>query len=273
MRHILSAKLRWVTLAVAVLMVAAWASVTVAQQAAAIAARRRQIRAARVQHRSDRHQAIAQHRQAAVDNRQDAVERRRLNRIGPLTYGPGISASIVIDSTPDAVEAVPAGGETIPAVMGPCDADDTMAEEPTYRAVDVDVNTMVVTLNVDGERVPVRLIGVAPIEFEAPAVNSPRGQATPLERVVNAFIRNMLHGENLYVVYDSQVDDTDADDNQVAYLYRAPDGLSINLEIIRQGFAAADTRYEFDEQDSFIYYHNHAAELGKGLWRRLQAGD
>ena len=124
---------------------------------------------------------------------------------------------------------------------------------------------MIVTLNVVGERVPVRLIGVAPIVLETSADDSARGQRPPLERVVNAFIRNMLYGEDLYVVYDSQVDDTDADDNQVVYLYRAPDGLSINLEIIRQGFAAADTRYAFDEQESFVFYHNHAAELGKGM--------
>jgi endonuclease YncB( thermonuclease family) len=80
------------------------------------------------------------------------------------------------------------------------------------------------------------------------------------------FLRNLLVGERVYVMYDSQVADDDEDGKYVASLYRAPDGLNVNLEAVRQGFAAVDPSYSFDDKATFLYYQRRARQLHKGIW-------
>jgi endonuclease YncB( thermonuclease family) len=78
----------------------------------------------------------------------------------------------------------------------------------------------------------------------------------------------MLRGESVYVVYDSQVEEEDEDGKYMAYLYRAPDGLFINLEVVRQGLGVTDEAYSFEEQPDFLYYQGKAKKAGKGIWRK-----
>ena len=57
----------------------------------------------------------------------------------------------------------------------------------------------------------------------------------PVERFgkeASAFTRNLLLGEPVYLRFDT--DRTDKYGRLLAYLYRAPDGLFVNLEIVRQ---------------------------------------
>jgi endonuclease YncB( thermonuclease family) len=62
----------------------------------------------------------------------------------------------------------------------------------------------------------------------------------------------------------------------VAYVHPAPDGLLVNLEIIRQGYGLAAEGYAFEHQETFAVYQARAQQTGKGIWHRLQepaAGD
>ena len=52
----------------------------------------------------------------------------------------------------------------------------------------------------------------------------------------------------------------------LAYLYRAPDGLFVNLEVVRQGYGHAYTRFPFKHMELFRNYENQARTAGKGLW-------
>ena len=54
----------------------------------------------------------------------------------------------------------------------------------------------------------------------------------------------------------------------LGYLYRAPDGLFVNTEIIRQGYGYAYTKYPFREEmmEQFRGLQSRAREVGKGLW-------
>ena len=88
------------------------------------------------------------------------------------------------------------------------------------------------------------------------------------------FVENLLKGESVYVVYDSQAAEEDADKKCVAYLFRAPDGLLVNLEVIRAGFGVADTSYAYDQKDTFVTYQEAAKKAGKGMYgiiRRFQS--
>jgi micrococcal nuclease len=51
-----------------------------------------------------------------------------------------------------------------------------------------------------------------------------------------------------------------------AYVYRAPDGLFVNLELIRQGYASADARADHALDALFAKYERRARSSGRGLW-------
>ena len=57
----------------------------------------------------------------------------------------------------------------------------------------------------------------------------------------------------------------------LAYLYRVPDGLFVNLEIVRQGYGHAYTRFPFKHMELFRHYERRAQEVGKGLWGDITA--
>ena len=69
------------------------------------------------------------------------------------------------------------------------------------------------------------------------------------------------------------VAEEDADGKCVAYLFRAPDGLVVNLEVVRAGFAVTQSGYEFDQKSLFEKYQASAQAAGKGIYgiiRRLR---
>ena len=52
----------------------------------------------------------------------------------------------------------------------------------------------------------------------------------------------------------------------LAYVYRAPDGLFVNLELVRQGYGKAYTKYPFEYMSLFQQYEKVAQTVKKGLW-------
>ena len=52
----------------------------------------------------------------------------------------------------------------------------------------------------------------------------------------------------------------------LAYVYRSPDGLFVNLEIVRQGCGRAYTRFPFKYLELVRHYERRAREEIKGIW-------
>jgi micrococcal nuclease len=82
----------------------------------------------------------------------------------------------------------------------------------------------------------------------------------------STFLTNILKGEKVYLEYEKETQETDKYGRLLAYLYRVPDRLFINLEIIRQGYGHAYTKYPFKYMDIFRDTERQARESGKGLW-------
>ncbi len=127
-------------------------------------------------------------------------------------------------------------------------------------------------VDVGGKRTTVRMIGVAPISVASDKdvlkqVSQERARSLPSTKTLLAVL---LKGESVYIVYDQQVEQQDKQGKLVAYVYRAPDGLSINEELIRCGFAAADTSYNFDERATFEAYQKKAQTQAKGIYGLLK---
>jgi len=123
----------------------------------------------------------------------------------------------------------------------------------------VDGDTIVV--NNKGKKVKVRLIGIDTPETVHPA--------KPVEyygKEASRFTRNLLKGEMIYIASDPQGNKTDRYGRTLAYVYRVPDGLFVNAEIIRQGYGHAYTRFPFKYLEEFRQLERFARKAEKGLW-------
>ncbi len=132
---------------------------------------------------------------------------------------------------------------------------DSLTAYPVSRIVDGDT----VVLLMDGSPVKVRLIGV-----DTPETVHPSKPVEHYGKEASAFTRNLLRGESVYLKYG--LERTDRYGRLLAYLYRAPDGLFVNAEIVRQGYGHAYVQFPFEHMDRFVTLQARAREAGKGLW-------
>lgn len=102
----------------------------------------------------------------------------------------------------------------------------------------------------EGKTVSVRLVGVEVSEKEEGFF----------------FLRNLLKGEKVYLVNDPQADKLNLSELRLAYVYRAPDGLFINAELIRQGYGCVNNYLPFKYMKEFNVLEGFAKKAGKGVW-------
>ena len=131
-------------------------------------------------------------------------------------------------------------------------------EDTAYKIVRI-VDGDTVVISYEGADTTFRLIGV-----DTPETKHPSKPEQEYGKEASMFTRNLLQGESVYLRFD--VDKTDIYGRMLAYLYRAPDGLFVNLEIVRQGYGRAYTQYPFEHIDLFRHYGERARLTEKGLW-------
>lgn len=136
---------------------------------------------------------------------------------------------------------------------------DLAAAQPVSVTEIVDGDTIKVSSGWD--ELTIRLIGV-----DTPETVHPTTPVQEFGKEASAFTRNLLLGEDVYLFTDAQTTETDRYGRTLAYVCRAPDGLFVNLEIVRQGYGHAYTRFPFDYMELFKTYEQRASEIGKGLW-------
>jgi micrococcal nuclease len=132
------------------------------------------------------------------------------------------------------------------------------ASQPAYKVIRViDGDTVVIDL--DGKQTSVRFIGV-----DTPETVHPSKPVEFFGKEASNFTKTLLTGQSVYLQYDQ--DRTDKYGRTLAYVFRAPDGLFVNLEIVKQGYGHAYTKYPFKHMELFRQGEKHARESGKGLW-------
>jgi len=188
---------------------------------------------------------------------------------------------VVADPVPAVTINVPAAGEAAadpgaPGATAPANfdahADDPFEGSQSYRVVGIADDGASLVLLVGEKKVTARMIGVTPISLASQEALVKRLNAERVKRLpsTKTLLAILLKGESVYVVYDRQVAERDKAGRVVAYLYRAPDGLPINEELIRCGFAAADTSYSFDERAAYEAHQKKAQTVGKGIYGLLK---
>lgn len=128
----------------------------------------------------------------------------------------------------------------------------------------VDGNTIVVEEG--GKLVTVRLTGV-----DTPETGHPTKPVEYYGKEASQFTRNLLKGEKVYLVIDPQQAKTDRYGRTLGYVYRAPDGLFVNAEIIRQGYGRAYAKFPFEYIEEFEQLERFAKEAEKGVWEPAPA--
>ena len=135
--------------------------------------------------------------------------------------------------------------------MDPYPFNDFSKDTP-YRVLQV-MSGDTVEIQYGGTSTPVRLIGI-----EKPAHES------GFEKKLSLFLQNLLHGESVYLRFEKEK--TNARGQMTAYLYRAPDGLFVNLEVVRQGYGYVETDLPFKYKELFQNYAFHARVAEKGVY-------
>ena len=128
---------------------------------------------------------------------------------------------------------------------------------PIVRVVDGDT---IIVRDIDKE-IRVRLIGI-----DTPETVHPSKPVEYYGKEASRFTDNLLKGEKVYLVSDPEGDKIDKYGRTLAHVYRAPDGLFVNAEIIRQGYGHAYTRFPFKYMEEFKQLERFAREAEKGLW-------
>ena len=140
----------------------------------------------------------------------------------------------------------------------------TSHNHPVIRVVDGDT----VVLSLDGVKTRIRLIGI-----DTPETVHPQKPVEHYGQEASTFLKNLLRGESVSLEYETEAATTDKYGRTLAYLYRAPDGLFVNAEIVRQGYGHAYTRFSFKYMEQFREYERIAREVGKGLWAESRVHD
>lgn len=132
------------------------------------------------------------------------------------------------------------------------------SNDRAYRVLRV-VDGDTIKIDYRGSSESVRLIGV-----DTPETVHPRKPVEFFGKEASAFTKNLLLGESVYLRFGNEP--RDRYNRLLAYVFRAPDGLFVNLEIIRQGYGHAYVKYPFEHMELFRHYERRARESGKGLW-------
>lgn len=126
-------------------------------------------------------------------------------------------------------------------------------QQPAYEVLDVLAGD-VLLIQMAGERREVRCIGTY-----VPRRGSTDDDARP-------YTQRLLAGERVWTKYDAAYPLRDRDGRYWVYVYRAPDGLCLNLELLRLGYARVSAVEPFDQLTLFQTYEQHARRLSKGVW-------
>ena len=133
------------------------------------------------------------------------------------------------------------------------------ADAATYPVLKV-IDVATVEIHCEGTPKVVKLIGV-----KVPEAMHPDNSNETAQLEATAFLHNLLLGESVSLHFEG-------DAPEQAYLYRAPDELFVNVEVVRQGYAQVNAPATFKHFELFVHYEERARTAEKGLWAPIAQG-
>ncbi len=104
--------------------------------------------------------------------------------------------------------------------------------------------------------------------FRFLGVNTPESttRKQPYGKEASAFVKNLLGDESVYLRFDGDTPTRGNYKRILVDIYRAPDGLSVNFELVRQGYARVMTKYSAPHKGLLLHYAYKARQAKRGLW-------
>lgn len=130
-----------------------------------------------------------------------------------------------------------------------------------YKVVDVITGDSLV-VDMDGAEVAVRLIGI-----DAPAPKDPDRVRQKLGKEAQHFAKKLLKGTSVLLEFEGAAPSKDQYGRLLAYLYRYPDRLAINEELVRQGYARPVDDWLCRRRPELEAAEREAREQKRGLWQ------
>lgn len=87
------------------------------------------------------------------------------------------------------------------------------------------------------------------------------------------FLTRLLAGECIYIELEPDWPQRDREERLWAYVHRAPDGLLVNLELVRLGYARVSAAAPFRHEELLRAYEQVARRGHKGLWAPRAAAE
>ena len=155
-----------------------------------------------------------------------------------------------------ALRAKPAAALVVLALAG---CNEPAAPESTARVVQV-VDGDTIRVVEDGREEAVRYIGV-----DTPESVKPGSPVECFGRAASRANQELVEGERVRLVEDTEAHDRYG--RRLAYVYRDRDGLFVNAELVRRGFATAATfPPNVAHADEFAVLARAARRDQRGLW-------
>lgn len=137
-----------------------------------------------------------------------------------------------------------------------------------YQVIPKDTNYQVDRI-IDGDTFEIQYKG-KPTSVQLIGVNAPEPNPTdnrppePFSEEATKYLQDLLLEQTVYFLFDESK--FDKYERLLVYAYRSSDGVFVNLEVIREGYAEVDLRYPFKYEGLFMDYESRAKADRKGLW-------
>lgn len=134
-----------------------------------------------------------------------------------------------------------------------------MHTDPQYQVVRI-IDGDTVEIKYKGKLTSVQLFGINAPETTV----HPSKPQEPYGREAHSYLQDLLTNDSVHLRFDEHM--RDQYDRILGYVYRSSDGIFVNLEMIREGYAEVDLRYPFKYEELFTDYESRAKTDRKGLW-------
>ena len=149
------------------------------------------------------------------------------------------------------------------------------SDEPTIPQPDLSKqNAYTVDHVVDGDTFVVAgrqtKTGIPKVTMRLIGVDVPQA-ADRYGKEASAFLTKLLKGKKVYLLLEGKKLTKDKEGRVLVYAYRAPDGLFVNAEVIRQGWGRVRAASSFKYDKAFRQLEAVARTSRKGLWEGVGA--
>lgn len=115
-------------------------------------------------------------------------------------------------------------------------------------------------VSIDGTVEKVRMLGI-----DTPESVDPRRPVQCFAKEATKKLKELIEGQEVILTQDFSNDDRDKYDRLLRYVARS-DGLQVNEEMIRLGYAYAYIKFPFERRAQYLKLQTAARSMGAGLW-------